>query len=168
MHTQINTAVYAQQEIITKLNQIEKEVNAINGAITARIFMDYEFCFLLPNSVVYSVLNQLASGYLNNRVEARINSIQPDANERYAMTRLLVNLNALLTRHSALFPMQNTTSTVITLINNTLNNSAINKLRPFLEVLKENITSINKTASSTTHLRPSGSIEFRGYGSMDV
>lgn len=153
-----NPASYALQEIDSTLNSIADQVSNINNCIKCEVtgvelysccglaicccsLMCCVMCF--PCILGHAVLNILTCGHLEAQKQAKINAIQPDQNEMYVINQLKENLSALSNQRNTLFVPKNSAISTIGLIDVVLTSSAISKLRPFLEILRANISSVH-------------------------
>lgn len=165
---QVNPAAYALQEIETTLDRIQDEVDELNYVCKVKGVKSCSCCGLavcccavmvcimyLPCAIGSAILNILTCGQLEARKQAKINAIQPDQNEMYAINQLKESLRLVPDQHvpdqpktlfSRFFSQNpatppNPATPIIDLIDTALSSRAINKLRPFLETLKANIAS---------------------------
>ena len=95
------------------------------------------------------ILNILTCGWLEAHQQEKINAIKPDQNEMYAINQLKTNLRLIPNQRNKLFNAQDSAISTINLIESTLNDTAVNKLRPFLETLKANIAHRTPTGESS-------------------
>lgn len=162
---ELNPADYALQEIDKTLNDIADQVNQIKNCINIEITNDdpcsccglaicccaLMLCVIcVPYTVGSMVLNILTCGRLEEQKQAKINAIQLDQNEMYAINQLKKNLMDLPNQRNTLFVPKNSAISVVGLIDSTLTSSAISKLRPFLETLRANISSAHELVHNSS------------------